>query len=247
MEFDKENQSPVIQPAYPVVRSNQELLPRLGEVTPELHSIIDEIDTDTDTNTSSELPTAEELLEGIISEGRRPTLERQNAMDISDFNILNIRSRDKVLNDIENMTINQIHKIVDNFKDYHNKYDYLKNEYESRIDRMQLTFENGITEEELEQDIELKRLYKLLMILKKQYIYNLDRLSEELNNNKEMNRDFNEPLYLGNKHKLIKDQINQWRSRCLRNKYQLKRIDEWCLELVVKINDIRDRMASSSH
>lgn len=247
MEFDKENQSPVIQPAYPVVRSNQELLPRLGEVTPELHSIIDEIDTDTDTNTSSELPTAEELLEGIISEGRRPTLERQNAMDISDFNILNIRSRDKVLNDIENMTINQIHKIVDNFKDYHNKYDYLKNEYESRIDRMQLTFENGITEEELEQDFELKRLYKLLMILKKQYIYNLDRLSEELNNNKEMNRDFNEPLYLGNKHKLIKDQINQWRSRCLRNKYQLKRIDEWCLELVVKINDIRDRMASSSH
>lgn len=239
MEFDKENQSPVIQPAYPVVRSNQQLLPRLGEVTPELHSLIDEIDTDTDT---SELPTAEELLEGIISEGR-PTLERQNAID---FNILNIRSRDKVLNDIENMTINQIHKIVDNFKDYHNKYDYLKNEYESRIDRMQLTFE-GITEVELEQDPELKRLNKLLMILKKQYIYNLDRLSEELNNNKEMNRDFNEPLYLGNKHKLIKDQINQWRSRCLRNKYQLKRIDEWCLELVDKINDIRDRMTSSSH
>lgn len=243
MEFDKENQSPVIQPAYPVVRSNDELLPRLGEVTPELHSIIDEIDTDTDTDSSSLLPTADELLENIISEGRRPTLERQNAMD---FNILNIRSRDKVLNDIENMTLTEINKIVDNFKDYHNKYDYLKNEYESRIDRMQLTFE-GITEEELEQDTELKRLNKLLMILKKQYIYNLDRLSEELNNNKEMNKELNEPLYLGTKHKLIKDQINQWRSRCLRNKYQLKRIDEWCLELVIKINDIRDRMASSSH
>ena len=244
MEFDKENQSPVIQPAYPVVRSNDELLPRLGEVTPELHSLIDEIDTDTDTDSSSLLPTADELLENIISEGRRPTLERQNAMD---FNILNIRSRDKVLNDIENMTLTEINKIVDNFKDYHNKYDYLKNEYESRIDRMQLTFEGGITEEELEQDTELKRLNKLLMILKKQYIYNLDRLSEELNNNKEMNKELNEPLYLGTKHKLIKDQINQWRSRCLRNKYQLKRIDEWCLELVIKINDIRDSMASSSH
>lgn len=242
MEFDKENQSPVIQPAYPVVRSNDELLPRLGEVTPELHSLI-EIDTDTDTDSSSLLPTADELLENIISEGRRPTLERQNAMD---FNILNIRSREKVLNDIENMTLTEINKIVDNFKDYHNKYDYLKNEYESRIDRMQLTFE-GITEEELEQDTELKRLNKLLMILKKQYIYNLDRLSEELNNNKEMNKELNEPLYLGTKHKLIKDQINQWRSRCLRNKYQLKRIDEWCLELVIKINDIRDSMASSSH
>lgn len=239
MDFDKENESPVIQPAYPVVRSNQELLPRLGEVTPELHSLIDEIDTDTD---SSELPTAEELLEGIISEGR-PTLERQNAMD---FNILNIRSRDKVLNDIENMTLIEINKIVDNFKDYHNKYDYLKNEYESRIDRMQLTFE-GITEEELEQDPELKRLNKLLMILKKQYIYNLDRLSEELNNNKEMNKELNEPLYLGTKHKLIKDRINQWRSRCLRNRYPLKRIDEWCLELTRKISDIRDSMASSSH
>ncbi len=243
MEFDKENQSPVIQPAYPVVRSNDELLPRLGEVTPELHSLI-EIDTDTDTDSSSLLPTADELLENIISEGRRPTLERQNAMD---FNILNIRSREKVLNDIENMTLTEINKIVDNFKDYHNKYDYLKNEYESRIDRMQLTFEGGITEEELEQDTELKRLNKLLMILKKQYIYNLDRLSEELNNNKEMNKELNEPLYLGTKHKLIKDQINQWRSRCLRNKYQLKRIDEWCLELVIKINDIRDSMASSSH
>ena len=46
---------------------------------------------------------------------------------------------------------------------------------------------------------------------------------------------------------LIKDQINQWRSRCIRNRYPLKRVDEWCLELVIKINDIRDSMASSSH
>lgn len=244
MDFDKENESPVIQEAFPVVRTNQDFLPGLDELTPELGSLMDEINT----NSSSELPTAEEVLERAIFQSQTTansprSLERQNALS---FNILNIRNRDRVLEEIEDLSKIKLNKILREFRDYHQKYDYLKNEYESRIDRMRLTFE-GIEESELEQDPELKKLEKLMLLLKHHYIFNLDRLSEELNNNKDMNKQLGEKLYLGQKHKLIKDQINQWRSRCLRNKYSLKRVDEWCLELVRKIDDIRDQMASSSH
>lgn len=243
MEFDKENESPVIQEAFPVVRTNTNMLPGLDELTPEINgSLLDEINT----NSSPELPTAEEALERAIFQSQTTSprlLERQNALS---FNILNIRNRDRVLEEIEDLSRIKLNKIVREFRDYHQKYDYLRNEYESRIDRMRLTFE-GIEETELEQDPELKKLEKLMLLLKQHYIFNLDRLSEELNNNKELHRQLGEKLYLGNKHKLIKDQINQWRSRCLRNKYSLKRVDEWCLELVRKIDDIRDQMASSSH
>lgn len=240
MDFDKENESPVIQEAFPVVRTNQRLLPGLDEITPEIGGLIEEIDT-----SSPDLPTAEEALEQAIfqSQTRSPRLERQNALS---FNILNIRNRDRVLEEIEDLTRIKLNKIVNEFRDLHQKYDYLKNEFESRVDRMRLTFE-GIEDSELEQDPELKRLEKLMIILKNHYLWNLDMLNEELNHNKNLNKELNEKLYLGDKHKLIKDQINQWRSRCVRNRYPLKRVDEWCLELVVKINDIRDRMASSSH
>ena len=241
MEFEKENESPVIQEAFPVVRTN--MLPGLDEITPEINgSLLDEIHT----NSSPELPTAEEALEQAIFQSQTTSprlLERQNAMS---FNILNIRNRDRVLEEIEDLSRIKLNKIVREFRDYHQKYDYLRNEYESRIDRMRLTFED-IEETELEQDPEIKRLNKLMVILKHHYINNLDRLSDELNSNKDMHKQLGEKLYLGNKHKLIKDQINQWRSRCLRNRYSLKRVDEWCLELVRKINDIRDQMASSSH
>lgn len=241
MEFDKENSSPVIQEAVPVVRT---MLPGLDELTPDLGSLMDEINT----NSSSELPTAEEALERAVFQSQTTTnsprsLERQNALS---FNILNIRNRDRVLEEIEDLSRIKLTKILKEFRDYHQKYDYLKNEYESRIDRMRLTFE-GIEEGELDQDPELKKLEKLMLLLKHHYIFNLDRLSDELNNNKDMNKQLGEKLYLGKKHKLIKDQINQWRSRCFRNKYPLKRVDEWCLELVRKIEDIRDQMASSSH
>lgn len=243
MEFDKENESPVIQEAFPVVRTNTNMLPGLDELTPEINgSLLDEINT----NSSPELPTAEEALERAIFQSQTTSprlLERQNALS---FNILNIRNRDRVLEEIEDLSRIKLNKIVREFRDYHQKYDYLRNEYESRIDRMRLTFE-GIEESELEQDPELKKLEKLMLLLKHHYIFNLDRLSDELNNNKDMNKQLGEKLYLGKKHKLIKDQINQWRSRCLRNKYSLKRVDEWCLELVRKIDDIRDQMASSSH
>lgn len=239
MEFDKENEPPVIQEAFPVVRTD--LLPGLDEITPGL----DEITTGLDATSSPDLPTAEEALEQAIfqSQTRSPRLERQNTLS---FNILNIRNRDRVLEEIEDLTRIKLNKIINEFRDLHQKYDYLKNEIESRVDRMRLTFE-GIEESELEQDPELKRLEKLMTILKNHYLWNLDRLNEELNHNKTLNKEFNEKMYLGDKHKLIKDQINQWRSRCIRNRYPLKRVDEWCLELVVKINDIRDRMASSSH
>lgn len=240
MDFDKENSSPVIQEAFPVVRTNQRLLPGLDEITPEIGDLIEEIDT-----SSPDLPTAEEALEQAIfqSQTRSPRLERQNALS---FNILNVRNRDRVLEEIEDLTRIKLNKIVNEFRDLHQKYDYLTNEIESRVDRMRLTFE-GIEDSELEQDPELKRLDKLTIILKNHYLWNLDRLNEELNHNKNLNKELNEKLYLGNKHKLIKDQINQWRSRCIRNRYPLKRVDEWCLELVIKINDIRDSMASSSH
>ena len=160
MEFDKENESPVIQEAFPVVRTN--MLPGLDEITPEINgSLLDEINT----NSSPELPTAEEALEQAIFQSQTTSprlLERQNAMS---FNILNIRNRDRVLEEIEDLSRIKLNKIVREFRDYHQKYDYLRNEYESRIDRMRLTFE-GIEETELDQDPELKKLEKLMLLLK---------------------------------------------------------------------------------
>ena len=101
MDFDKENESPVIQEAFPVVRTNQRLLPGLDEITPEIGGLIEEIDT-----SSPDLPTAEEALEQAIfqSQTRSPRLERQNALS---FNILNIRNRDNILSnkDIRNILI----------------------------------------------------------------------------------------------------------------------------------------------
>ena len=238
MEFEKDVESPVIQEAVPVetrvMTNQQQNLTGLNELVP----MIDLDDTD---SSSPELPPAEEVLEEAIS---RPGPD--NPRLFNHFNLLEIRNRDQVLYEIENLSKIKLEKILNEFNNYHRQYNYLKNEFESTIDRIQLRTEEEMEISEIEQNPELKRLNILMTILKNHYLWNLDNFNEELNHNKILNKELNEELYLGNKHKAIKDRINKWRSRCVKNKYTIKRVDEWCLELVIKIQDIRNNIASSS-